>query len=178
MNQRFIRVTLATLGLTAAGLAYASMHPLRRTVEPLAAGDAHALLTAALSAPQGPTAASRPQAVPRTVVMDTDNVQGLRFQIRELPDRYVAILTPFSPDPQHAAHMTAPVLPAQAMVRLDGTITQTDYPMVQVGSTWVASIPKSGLSLIPGVYVYAGVWEAGAAYPDPNAAAYWHFWRL
>jgi hypothetical protein len=178
MNRSFIRFALATLGLTAAGLAYASINPLRVTVEPLSTADAHAVLAAALTAPQGPTAASRTQLVPRTIVMDTDNIQGLRLQIRELPDRYVAILTPFAPDPQYAAHMTAPVLPAHAMVRLDGTIAQTDYPMVQVGSTWVASIPKAGLTLIPGVYICAGAWESGAAYPDPKAASYWHFWRL
>jgi hypothetical protein len=178
MKQNIIRITLATLGLTAAGLAYATIHPMRATVEPLSADQAHLLLTAALAAPQGPTSAGNPQLLPRTVVVDVDNIQGLRFQIRELTDRYVAILTPFSPDPQYAAHMTAPVVPAHALVRLDSALKVTDYPMTQVGTSWLAAIPKNGLSFFPNDYLFAGVWSPGSAYPDPDAAAYWHFWRL
>jgi hypothetical protein len=178
MKKTFIRIVGATVGLAAAGLAYAAICPLRCTVEPLEPQQAQLLLAAALSAPQGPAAAHGAQLLPRTVVVDVDNVQGLRFQIRELSDRYVAILTPFSPDPQYASHMTAPVLPAHALLRHDSSLQITDYPMTQVGSSWIASIAKSGLSLFPTDFIYAGVWTSGANYPDPQAAAYWHFWRL
>jgi hypothetical protein len=178
MKNTLIRITLATAGLATAGLAYATMHPLRLTVEPLALEQAQLLLAAAISAPQDPTAASGAQLPPRTVIEDVDNVHGLRFHIRELADRYVAILTPFSPDPQYASHMTAPVLPAHALVRHESGIYVTDYLMTQVGSSWVASIAKSSLSLFPTDFIYAGVWAPGASYPDPTAAAYWHFWRM
>ena len=178
MKKTLIRITLATVGLATAGLAYAAMHPLRSTVEPLALEQAQLLLAAAISAPQDPTAASGAQLPPRTVIEDVDNVQGLRLQIRELADRYVAILTPFAPDPQYASHMTAPVLPAQAMIRHESGPYVTDYVMTRVGSSWVTSVAKSGLSLFPTDFIFAGVWAPGAAYPDPNAAAYWHFWRL
>jgi len=178
MKKTLIRITCATVGLAAAGLAYATVRPLRSTIEPLALEQAQLLLSAALAAPQDPTAASGAQLPPRTVIEDVDNVQGLRFEIRELSDRYVAILTPFSPDPQYASHMTAPVLPAHALVRHEFGIYATDYVMTQVGSSWVASVAKSSFTLFPSDFVFAGVWGPGAAYPDPNAAAYWHFWRL
>lgn len=178
VNKTIIRTALASLALAAAGLAYVSMHPVQRTSLPLTAAQAHALLASIGAGTQGPAAAGSIQRMPRTVVTDVDNVRGLRFEVKETADRYVAILTPFSPDPQHAAHMNAPTLPAHALVRHDSALVVTDYPMTQVGSSWIVAVPKGGLTLLPGDRIYAGVWGPGASYPEPDEADYWQWWSL
>lgn len=178
MSRTIIRTALAGLALAACGLAYVSAHPLRRTAASLPAPAAQALLAGLVTGAQGTAQAGGPQRTPREVFADTDNVLGLRLRVLELDDRFVAVLTPFSPDPQHAGHMTAPCLPARALVRLESALVVTDYPMTQVGSSWVAAVPKPGLSLLPGDRIWAGAWTEGAGYPDPLQAAYWHWWGL
>lgn len=178
MRKTIVRTALASVALAAGALAYVHTHPLRRSVEPLAAVQAHALLAAVTGTSQGPAAAGGLQRAPRTVVTDVDNVRGLRFTVSELDDRFVAVLTPFAPDPQHSGHMTQPCLPAHALVRHDGSFVQTDYPMAPVGSSWVTAVPKLGLALLPGDRIAVGAWSAGTAYPDPDAADLWQWWEL
>ena len=178
MEKTIVRAALAALALTAGGLAYVHANPLHRTAAPLPEPQARALLAAMVSGPQGPALAGGIQRTPRTVVTDVDNVHGLRLEVKERFDAYVVILTPFSPDPQHAGHMSAPTLPAHALVRHDSALTVTDYPMTRVGSSWIVAVPKGGLTLFPGDRIFAGVWAPGASYPDPDEADYWQWWKL
>jgi len=169
---------LATLGLAAAGLAYVSAFPVRRTVPALAPQAAQALLASVVSPAQGALSAGAHQRAPRTALMDVDNVHGLRFRIQETADLYVAVVTPFAPDPAHAGHMSAPTVPAYALVRHEGLGTVTDYPMTQVGSSWVAAVPKKALSLLPGDRIWAGVWGPGTNTSNPDEADSWQWWQL
>jgi len=178
VKKTFVRAALAALALAAGGLAYVHANPLHHTAAPLSEPQARALLATMVSGPQGPTLAGSRRITPRTVVTDVDNVRGLRFEVKERADAYVAILTPFSPDPQHAGHMMAPTVPAHALVRHESALTVTDYPMTRVGSSWIVAVPKGGLTLFPGDRILAGVWAPGAGYPDPEEADYWQWWRL
>ncbi len=178
MKQWLGRSALLALGLAAAGLSYVRAHPFRRTAPRLDAGEARALLAAALEPLQQPSALRGKASRPVLLISDPDRVQGLRFELREVLGLLVAIFTPLASDWRNDSPASAPVVPVHALLRHERFGKTTDYPMTQVGPQWVAALPRNQLSILPGDGIYAGAWMPGADISDPTEAAYWTRWNL
>lgn len=126
-------------------------------------------------AQQSPTARLAVAPTPKvtTIMTELDRMYAVRASVAESSSNYIITIGNDAVPDAYASHLDHVANLAWAEVRYNTLTATYAFPMTQIGTMWVTTIPKN-LGFLPAHSVSLGAWEPGTSLNLEQDSVYWY----